>query len=152
MFKKKYCAPWNGMQQGEARWLDDSDCPSHLTTLDSSTFIDFWIFFDGLRSYWLKDLILLPKLSNLFLCQNFQRLRLFTGLCLFWTLGYHKVRCCRISLNPLYLAATVLGLKLTWFRLNLEREIQNFKSVIGSDQRDSREMLWKWLLHTAQCS
>ena len=39
------------------------------------------------------------------------------------------------------LAATVLGLKLTWFRLNLEREIQNFKSVIGSDQRDSREML-----------
>ena len=54
---------------------------------------------------------------------------------------YQKVRCRRISLNPLRLAATVLGLKLTWFRLNLEREIQNFKSVIGSDQRDSREML-----------
>ena len=54
---------------------------------------------------------------------------------------YQKVRCRRIFLNPLCLAATVLGLKLTWFRLNLEREIQNFKSVIGSDQRDSREML-----------
>ena len=64
----------------------------------SPTFINFWNFFQGLRSYYgLKRLTFYYISLNILrgyvysFCQIFQRLRLFKVLCLFRTLEYSKV-------------------------------------------------------------
>ena len=60
-------------------------------------FIDFWNIFKGLLSYYLKDFIRGYVYS---FCQVFQRLGLFNGLHLFWTLSQVFMEPNKYSVSP----------------------------------------------------
>ena len=107
-------------------WLDNT-LVSGINIL-TPMFIYFWNFFQGLRShYGLKKLkfyyISLHILRGYSFCQIFQRLCLFKGLRLFWTLEY-KITIETLIIN-LWYKKKVYGSKTG---LNISSQRQFFKA------------------------